>query len=160
LRRSSADRHRFARGAGVLLSPALREEAGAMTAPTVYLSRLMGIVALIFAVAMLLEKPTIIAAAQLVLQDRALMLVLGIVTTVVGAAIVLLHNLWTRGLWPLVVTLTGWMFLMRGVVFLLLPPEFLAPIVARFHFADFFYVYAMIPLVLGTYLSLRGFTAR
>src|SRR5215471_64627 len=100
-----------------------------MTAPTVYLSRLMGVVALI-------------------------------VTTVVGAAIVLMHNVWTEGLWPLVVTLTGWMFLMRGVVFLLLPPEFLTPIVARFHFADFFYVYAMIPLVLGTYLSLRGFTAR
>jgi hypothetical protein len=130
-----------------------------MTAPTIYLSRLIGVVALIIAAAMIVEKPVIMTTALLVVQDRALMLVLGIVGIVVGAAIVLVHNIWTKGLWPLVVTLVGWMLLLRGVVILLLPPDLLLQLVGAFDFADFFYVYAALPLILGAYLSLRGFTA-
>ena len=131
-----------------------------MAAPTIYLSRLIGVVALIIAAAMLAEKPVFVATAQLVLRDGALMLVLGIVGVVIGAAFVLVHNIWTQGLWPLVVTLIGWMLLLRGVVILLLPPEMAAQFVAAFDFVDFFYVYAAIPLVIGAYLSLRGFSAR
>lgn len=131
-----------------------------MAAPTIYLSRLIGVVALILAAAMIVEKPAYVATVQLMLQDRALMLVLGIVGVVIGAAIVLVHNVWTRGLWPLVVTLVGWMLLLRGVVILLLPPEMVQQLVAIAHVRDFFYVYAALPLVLGTYLCLRGFTAR
>jgi hypothetical protein len=131
-----------------------------MAAPTIYLSRLIGIVALILAAAMLTEKANFVATAQAVLQDRPLVLLVGIINVVIGAAIVLMHNFWNRGLWPLLVTLVGWMLLLRGVVILLLPPEMLVPAVAALHFKDFFYVYAAIPVVLGAYLCLRGFMAQ
>ena len=86
-------------------------------------------------------------------------LLLGLFRVVVGAAIVLIHNVWTRGFWPLVVTLTGWAMLVRGMINLFLPPEVMAALLADAHATDFYYVYASIPLVLGAYLTLRGFSA-
>lgn len=128
-------------------------------APTIYLSRLIGVVALVLAATMLTGKTRFVAMAQAVLQDRPLLLLVGLAGVAVGAAIVLVHNVWRGGLWPLVVTLVGWLLLLRGVVILLLPSELLAPLIAALHFQDFFYVYAVLPTVLGIYLCLRGFSA-
>jgi hypothetical protein len=130
-----------------------------MPAVTIFLSRLIGVVALIIGAAMLADKATVVAAAEHLGQDRSYLLLLGFLRVVAGAAIVLVHNVWTRGFWPLVVTLTGWAALMRGVINLFLPPEIMASLFAATHVVDFYYVYALVPLVLGAYLALRGFIA-
>jgi hypothetical protein len=130
-----------------------------MEEPTVFLSRLIGLVALIVAVPMLLDKPSMMATFGLLVQDRGLLLVLGIASVVAGAAIVLLHNVWNKGLWPLVVTLCGWALLLRGVLVLFLPADILSSWLAALHVADYFYVYATIPLLIGAYLCFRGFMA-
>ncbi len=130
-----------------------------MPALTIYLSRLIGVVALIVAAAMLADKATVVATVEHLGQDRTALLLLGFLRVVIGAAIVLIHNVWSRGFWPLVVTLTGWAMLVRGVMVLFVPPDVLAGFVADTHVVDFYYLYAAVPLVLGVYLSLRGFTA-
>jgi hypothetical protein len=130
-----------------------------MPAPTIFLSRLIGVVALIMSVAMATDKATTVATIGIVVSDRGLMVVLGIASVVVGAAIVLIHNVWAKGLWPLVVTLCGWALLLRGVLILFLPPDVIASAITALRVADFFYLYAVIPLVLGAYLTLRGFMA-
>jgi hypothetical protein len=126
---------------------------------TVYLSRLIGIVCLIVAVAMLADKGTVVATVEHLGQDRAALLVLGGFRVICGAGIVLVHNVWSRGFWPLVVTLTGWATLVRGVMNLFLPLDVMAALVQNAHAIDFYYLYASIPLVLGAYLTLRGFGA-
>jgi hypothetical protein len=130
-----------------------------MPATTVYLSRLIGVVALIVAAAMFADKATVVATVEHFGQDRTALLLLGLFRVVAGAAVVLIHNVWSRGLWPLVVTLTGWAMLVRGVIDLFLPPEVMAGFLAAAHVPDFYYFYASIPLVLGGYLALRGFSA-
>ena len=130
-----------------------------MDEPTVFLSRLIGLVALIVAVPMVIDKPSMMAAFGLLIQDRGLMLVLGIASVVAGAAIVLLHNVWNRGLWPLVVTLCGWLLLLRGVLILFLPADVLSGLLATLRVADYFYAYAAVPMLVGAYLCFRGFTA-
>jgi hypothetical protein len=129
-----------------------------MAVSTVYLSRLLGVVLLIAAALMLIDKNTVIAAAVALGNDRIVTLALGIVRVVVGAGIVLIHNLWTNGFWPLMVTLCGWLLLLRGVAILFLPSEVFASLVASAHIDEFYYAYAAIPLILGAYLSLRGFS--
>ncbi len=129
-----------------------------MEEPTVFLSRLIGLVALIVAVPMVIDKPSMLATFGLLVQDRGLLLVLGIASVVAGAAIVLLHNVWNKGLWPLVVTLCGWALLLRGVLVLFLPADILSSWLAALHVADYFYVYAAVPLLIGAYLCFRGFT--
>jgi len=130
-----------------------------MPALTIYLSRLIGIVCLIIAVAMIADKEMVVAALGQLSVDRTPLLLLGFIRVVFGAAIVLVHNIWSRGFWPLVVTLTGWAILVRGVIVLFVPPDAMAALVAAAHVVDFNYIYAAIPLVLGGYLALRGFSA-
>ena len=130
-----------------------------MPALTIYLSRLIGVVTLIIAAAMLADKSLVVAAAGHLGQDRSALLILGFIRVVCGAGIVLVHNVWSRGFWPLVVTLVGWALLVRGVVVLFVPPDVMAGVISAAHIVDFYYVYAAIPLVLGAYLSLRGFSA-
>jgi len=130
-----------------------------MAVSTVYLSRLLGVVLLIAAILMLVDKETMIAAATALGQDRTAILTLGIVRVVVGAGIVLIHNVWTRGFLPLVVTLCGWLLLLRGVAVLFLPSEVFTALVASAHVPEFYHLYAAIPVVLGVYLSLNGFMA-
>ncbi|HXO01776.1 MAG TPA: hypothetical protein VN900_06930 [Stellaceae bacterium] len=130
-----------------------------MPALTIYLSRLIGVVALIVATAMLANKEVVLAALGHLGQDRAALLLLGFIRVTFGAGIVLVHNVWSKGFWPLVVTLTGWALLVRGVLVLFVPPDVMAGLIDTAHLVDFYYVYAAIPLVLGAYLALRGFSA-
>jgi len=130
-----------------------------MTVSTVYLSRILGILLLIAAVLMLADKEAMIAAAVAIGNDRGATLVLGIARVLVGAGIVLIHNVWTKGLWPLVVTLCGWLLLLRGVGILFLPQDVFGALVSDAHVPEFYYVYAAVPLILGAYLSLRGYSA-
>jgi hypothetical protein len=131
----------------------------AMEEPTVFLSRLIGLVSLIVAVPMLLDKPSMMATFGLLVEDRGLMLVLGIASVVAGAAIVLLHNVWNKGLWPLIVTLCGWALLIRGILILFLPGDVLASLLTALRVTEYFYAYAALPLLIGAYLCFRGFTA-
>jgi hypothetical protein len=131
-----------------------------MEEPTVFLSRLIGLVALIVAVPMILDKQSMLATFGVVVGDRGLLLLVGLASVVAGAAIVLLHNVWRKGLWPLVVTLCGWLLLLRGVLILFLPADVIAGLMGTFHVAEYFYAYAAIPLIVGAYLCLRGFTAQ
>jgi hypothetical protein len=130
-----------------------------MEEPTVFLSRLIGLVALIIAVPMVLDKQSMMATFGLMVANRGLLMVLGIASVVAGAAIVLLHNVWRKGLWPLIATLCGWLLLLCGVLILFLPADVISGLVGALHVAEYFYAYAAIPLIVGAYLCLRGFTA-
>jgi hypothetical protein len=131
-----------------------------MEEPTVFLSRLIGLVALIVAVPMILDKQSMLTTFGVVVEDRGLLLLVGMASVVAGAAIVLLHNVWRKGLWPLVVTLCGWLLLLRGVLILFLPADVIAGLMGTLRVADYFYAYAAVPLIVGAYLCLRGFTAQ
>jgi hypothetical protein len=129
-----------------------------MPALTIYLSRLIGVVSLIVALAMLADKEMVVAALGQLGVDRTPLLLLGLVRVVFGGTIGLVHNVWNRGVWPLVVTLTGWAILVRGVIVLFVPPDAMAGFLTALRIVDFYYLYAAIPLVLGGYLALRGFS--
>jgi hypothetical protein len=129
-----------------------------MPALTVYLSRLIGVVSLIIAAAMILDKTIVATTVEHLGQDRTALLLIGSFRVICGAAIVLIHNVWNKGFWPMVVTLTGWAMLVRGVLNLFLPPEIMAALLVDTHVIDLYYLYAAIPVVLGAYLTLRGFS--
>ena len=49
--------------------------------------------------------------------------------------------------------------LLRGIVLVFISPGGAAGIFEALHFAEFFYFYVAIPLILGLYLTVTGFTA-
>jgi hypothetical protein len=129
-----------------------------MSRLTIYLGRLIGLFLLIATLSMLLDRESIIEMATALIDDRALLLIVGLIALGIGLAIVIGHNEWSKGLFPLVVTLFGWSQLLRGLALLLLPVEMQVAFFQLMRLEDFFYVYAGIPLVIGAYLTYAGFT--
>ena len=82
------------------------------------------------------------------------MLILGVITLAAGLAMVLAHNIWSGDALVVVVTLVGWITLIKGLLFLFLPPEMEAGFfLGQIHYQQLFYLYGAISLVLGIYLT-------
>ena len=126
---------------------------------TLYLSRLIGLFTLIVALSMLADKPQAMDTVRAVVQDQPALIVLGMLGTAAGLAIVLAHQVWTGGVLPVVVTVIGWVILIRGTILLFLSRDATARLVDWFHFEEFFYLYLGFAAVLGLYLTVHGFSA-
>jgi hypothetical protein len=87
------------------------------------------------------------------------MLVLGMLTLIAGLAMVLGHNVWSGSALPIIVTIVGWITLIRSVVLLFVPPQALDRTFQAIRFEEFYYVFLAIPLMLGLYLTYAAFTA-
>jgi vacuolar-type H+-ATPase subunit I/STV1 len=90
-----------------------------------------------------------------------MMLVLGAIMLVAGLAMVLTHNIWSGGALAVIVTLVGWVTLIKSLFFLFLPPELEAGFFLRqLHYQELFYLYGAFSLVLGVYLTYGGFLSK
>ena len=76
-------------------------------------------------------------------------------------AMVLAHNIWSGGALPVVVTLLGWLTLVKGFMFLLLFSGGAEGLyMGTLHYSQLFYLYMAICLVLGIYLTYAGFASK
>jgi hypothetical protein len=116
---------------------------------TVYLGKLLGLFTLITSFWLLIERQTAVSTIPALLGDRPAMVIFAIIALASGLAIILAHNIWSGGVLPILVTLIGWVMVIRGVLFLFLPPEATLQILATMQFGRLFYVYLGIPFVLG-----------
>jgi hypothetical protein len=126
---------------------------------TIYLGKFVGLFTLITSFWLLTERQTAVSTIPALLGDRPAMVIFAIIALGGGLAIVLAHNIWSGGVLPILVTLIGWVMVIRGVLFLFLAPETTLHIFAAMQFEQFFYVYLGIPFVLGMYLTYLAFTA-
>jgi hypothetical protein len=127
---------------------------------TIYLARFIGLFLLIVSLSMVLDRDSIIEMATALIDDRALLLIVGLIALGIGLAIVVGHNVWSGGLVPILITLFGWSQFLRGLALLLLPAETQVAFFQAMRLEDFFYIYAGIPLVIGAYLTYAGFTSK
>ena len=127
---------------------------------TIYLARFIGLFLLIVSASMVLDPDSIIEMATALIDDRALLLIVGLIALGIGLAIVVGHNVWSGGLMPILITLFGWSQFLRGLALLLLPTETQIAFFQVMRLEDFFYIYAGIPLVIGAYLTYAGFTSQ
>ena len=131
-----------------------------MSPLTIYLGRLIGLFLLIAAASMMLDKDSVVEMATALIDDRALLLIVGLIALSIGLAIVVGHNVWSGGLLPIVITLFGWSQLLRGIALLFLPAETQVAFFQAMRLEDFFYLYAGISLAIGAYLTFASFTAK
>jgi hypothetical protein len=90
-----------------------------------------------------------------------MMFVLGAITLAAGLAMVLAHNIWSGGAVVVIVTIVGWITLIKSLLFLFLPPDMEAGLfLGQLHYQQLFYLYGAISLVLGVYLTYSGFKSR
>jgi putative exporter of polyketide antibiotics len=127
---------------------------------TIFLSRLIGLYCIVIALSMMIRRQATAETVTALLQNPSMMLIVGIITLAAGLAVVLAHNIWSGGALVVVVTLVGWITLIKSLFFLFLPPEMEAGLfLGQLHYRQL-YLYTAISLVLGVCLTYGGFKSR
>jgi hypothetical protein len=118
---------------------------------------LIGPTLIAIAAAMLINFGSFPALAEEISHDPALIFVSGILLLVAGLAIVRAHNIWAGG-WPVLVTVLGWLAVVGGLVRMLFPIQLAAIVAAVGQSAGLIAASAVVLLVLGVFLSFKGYT--
>jgi putative exporter of polyketide antibiotics len=132
-----------------------------MSPRTLFLSKLIGLYCILIGLSMMTRGQATVETVTALLQNSAMTLILGVITLAAGLAMVLAHNIWSGSALAVVVTLVGWMALIKSLFFLFLPHEMEARLfLGQLYYQQFFYLYSAISLVLGVYLTYGGFRSR
>ncbi|MGD1081497.1 MAG: hypothetical protein ABR881_24510 [Candidatus Sulfotelmatobacter sp.] len=132
-----------------------------MSSRTIFLSKLIGLYCILIGLSMMTRGQATVETVTALLQNPMMTLIVGIITLAAGLAMVLAHNIWTGGALVVVVTVVGWIALIKSLFFLFLSPEMEAGLfLGQLHYRQLFYLYTAISLVLGAYLTYSGFTSR
>ena len=128
---------------------------------TIFLSKLIGLYCIVVGLAMVAHKQATLEMVRALLQNAPLLWLVGVMALGVGLAMVLGHNVWKGGALPVVVTLVGWLSLLKGLHLLFMPSD----AAVRFflgvlHYGQMFYFYVAIDLIIGVYLTYAGFKAK
>ena len=67
-------------------------------------------------------------------------------------------NIWNAGFLPLVITLIGCVLILRGIVSMFVPGDGIARMISWFKVEELSWLYAILVLVIGAYLTWAGFT--
>ena len=123
---------------------------------THFLARLLGLFCIVISAMMLLRRQAMLATVTSCIQNQALLFLVEILGLAAGSAIVLGHNIWSSGLLPLVVTLIGWLTLVRSIILLFLSPEVIGRFIKAIRYEQNYYLFTAIPLLVGLYLTVAG----
>jgi hypothetical protein len=97
---------------------------------SVFLARLIGPLLLIVGAGILIHPKPFRSMVDEVVKSITLVYLFGLVDFAVGLAIVLTHNVWLLS-WRVLITLIGWLMLIRGAVRILIPDRIM-PYGAKF----------------------------
>ncbi|HVO97729.1 MAG TPA: hypothetical protein VMT15_06660 [Bryobacteraceae bacterium] len=126
---------------------------------TSFLGKLIGLYCILVALCMMAHRQATLDAVTAILHNPALMYVLGVFTIIAGLAMVLGHNVWSGGALPVAITIVGWISLIKGLLFLLLPDGEAAFFLGQLHYDQLFWVYMAVCLAFGACLTYGGFSA-
>jgi len=125
---------------------------------SIFLARLLGPLFLLPGIGILINPRVFRALATEVVRSVTLIYLFGLVDFAAGLAIVLNHNVWTLG-WPLLVTLIGWVLLIRGAARIAVP-DLILGYAARFVGNKQIYPFVgAAAVILGLVLCYFGFRA-
>jgi hypothetical protein len=127
---------------------------------TGFLARLIGLFMIIVGFSVGLRKQESVASIDALAHRPDLVLVIGLIMLVAGLAIVLRHNVWSGGALPVVITLLGWIILLRAGLLLFLSEETVATMLAAIHFEGLFYAYVSGVIAIGLCLAYAGFASK
>jgi hypothetical protein len=132
-----------------------------MSQRTAFLGRLIGAYSILVSLSMITHKQATIERVTALLNNPPLLFLVGVMAVIPGLAMVLGHNVWSGGPLPVIVTVIGWLTLIKGALFLFLSPEAESGFfLGALHYQQYFYLYVSIGLVLGIYLTYGGTVQR
>ncbi|MGA2084569.1 MAG: hypothetical protein ABSG60_03510 [Terracidiphilus sp.] len=131
-----------------------------MSSRTIFLSRLIGLFLILVVLSLAVHKQATVDLLTGLFHSPEMMFVLSIITLAAGLAMVLAHNIWS-GAQAVVVTLVGWLTLIKGLLYLLQFHEMVGEcILSWLHHPLLFYACMAPSLLIGIYLTYEGFRSK
>jgi hypothetical protein len=87
---------------------------------SIAIAQVLGTVLAVMSLSILIDRKTVSTALEKAIQDRGFLWLWSFLILTMGAVMVAMNNVWTSGL-PLLITIFGWLTLIKGAVLLLLP---------------------------------------
>jgi len=81
---------------------------------TIFLAKLIGLYCVLFGLAMVAQKEAMLDIAAALMRNGPVLLIVEVIAVTAGLAMAIGHNVWSGGALPVLVTLLGWIMLIRG----------------------------------------------
>jgi hypothetical protein len=131
-----------------------------MTQLTLYLARLYGVGLLLMCGIFVARPDAALAAIRSIAGSPGLLLLAGLFALFSGVAMVIGHNRWSGGVVTVVVTVLGWLSLIKGVVVLAAPPGFLATLYGAIGYPGSFTMVMAVAGLFSLWLTWAAFRAK
>lgn len=122
---------------------------------SIFLARVIGLYMLIAGFAVLVKGKRYREIVEQFVDDKALMLIVAIITLILGLLLVISHNLWVAD-WRVAITILAWVT-MASAILRLFFPEAVVAMAQKFKMGVFFRVLAVVIMAVGAYLTYQGF---
>ena len=122
---------------------------------SVYLAQVLGIYLFVVFLSMLLHHQRHKKIMSEMLTNSTMIALSGGILTLIGAAIVVAHNVWVSD-WPVLITLVGWVSLLQGILRVFLPDAYCKLVRDMMSKAGYL-VWCWLWFVVGLYLLWEGF---
>jgi hypothetical protein len=123
---------------------------------SIFLARLLGPLLLVVGAGILINPKPFHTVAGEVVRSMTLVLLFGVFDFAAGLAIVLTHNVWAPN-WRVLITLLGWLMLIRGTVRILAPELIMGYAKTLLRNKQVMPVAGIVTAVLGLVLCYFGF---
>jgi len=127
---------------------------------TYFLGQIIGIIFLVGGLSILFQKKVFVEVVNDIVSNRALLWMMGVISLLGGLLIVLTNNIWYGGFFPFVITLIGWIMILRGIFGMFASHETVSSWTHKLKVIKLSWLYAVIILLVGLYLTLGGFAGR
>lgn len=125
---------------------------------SILLAQIIGLYCILIGIAMLVHPARFKAMLNDFAKSPAVLSLAGIISLILGIILVVFHNFWIAG-WPVLITLIAWITLIRGIIDLFIP-EFAIKMAKRAQSSPaFYFISAIITLIVGLILGYYGFIA-
>lgn len=122
---------------------------------SIFLAQALSIYLTVMGFSMLFNRDYFYEAAIETITQKGLSLLTALFTLVLGIVIVLFHNQWMWN-WRVIITVLGWITLIKGVVRLIIPSQVEQSISVYSH-GKVFYLVSFVMIILGVVLAYYGF---
>jgi hypothetical protein len=123
---------------------------------THFLAQAIGLFCLVLG-ASLFRKKIFSEVVDDIVANRALLYLVGVISLGLGLMVVLTHNIWNAGLLPLIVTIIGWAMVLKGIFATYVSRDTIAHWSRSFKVKELSWLFGIIFLVIGAYLTYGGF---
>ncbi len=123
---------------------------------TLLLAKVFGVALVVIGIALIVYRDLYAQITRDFLQQRLLRIVISFSEIVAGLFIVIGHNRWDP-LPAALITFLGWVFVLEGASYLLLPEKYTARFINAVNRPHFFVASGIVGIVLGIYLADYGF---